>query len=183
METKRDISVMKKFRLIYLVLPLARKHFSFKRQCELLYQSLCMMPLKLIERVIPWLIGSLTAEETKMFLRNMQLAEKEVRIVKVRIFSDVTQKLEQLVKIAGPNGRGERSKKPNSVCLLRSLEALSMEEKGRGNQDGQPLILQTRRGNNNMHNEVTMVVQQQGPIKNTITEDSEQNLNQSLKAI
>ncbi|KAF2322576.1 hypothetical protein GH714_019089 [Hevea brasiliensis] len=35
------------------VLPLARKHFSAKRQRELLYQSLCVMPLKLIECVLP----------------------------------------------------------------------------------------------------------------------------------
>jgi len=33
-----------------------------------------MMPLKLIERVLPWLIGSLNEEEAKMFLRNMQFA-------------------------------------------------------------------------------------------------------------
>ncbi|XP_027340585.1 zinc finger protein BRUTUS-like isoform X2 [Abrus precatorius] len=50
------------------VLPLARKHFSFGKQCELLYQSLCMMPLKLIERVLPWLVGSLTEDEAKTFL-------------------------------------------------------------------------------------------------------------------
>ncbi|PKI43844.1 hypothetical protein CRG98_035678, partial [Punica granatum] len=56
------------------VLPLARKHFSFKRQRELLYQSLCMMPLKLIECVLPWLIGSLGKVEARNFIRNMQLA-------------------------------------------------------------------------------------------------------------
>lgn len=33
-----------------------------------------MMPLKLIERVLPWLVGSLTEDETKKFLMNMQLA-------------------------------------------------------------------------------------------------------------
>ncbi|RYR61756.1 hypothetical protein Ahy_A04g018961 isoform B [Arachis hypogaea] len=44
------------------VLPLAQKHFSIKRQCELLYQSLCIMPLKLIKCVLPWLIGSLTKD-------------------------------------------------------------------------------------------------------------------------
>ncbi|XP_020532353.1 zinc finger protein BRUTUS isoform X1 [Jatropha curcas] len=56
------------------VLPLARKHFSFKRQQELLYQSLCVMPLKLIERVLPWLVGFLTEDEAKNFLINMQSA-------------------------------------------------------------------------------------------------------------
>lgn len=33
-----------------------------------------MMPLKLIERVLPWLVGSLTEDETREFLENMQLA-------------------------------------------------------------------------------------------------------------
>ncbi|KAJ7975142.1 zinc finger protein-related [Quillaja saponaria] len=69
------------------VLPLARKHFSFKRQRELLYQSLCMMPLKLIERVLPWLIGSLTEDEAKMFLKNMQLAAPETDTALITLFS------------------------------------------------------------------------------------------------
>lgn len=33
-----------------------------------------MMLLKLIERVLPWLVGSLTEEEAMMFMRNMKLA-------------------------------------------------------------------------------------------------------------
>ncbi|KAJ1437911.1 Zinc finger, RING-type [Sesbania bispinosa] len=69
------------------VLPLARKHFSFKRQCELLYQSLCTMPLKLIERVLPWLVGSFTEDEAKMFLRNMQLAAPAADSALVTLFS------------------------------------------------------------------------------------------------
>ncbi|CAL5419202.1 unnamed protein product [Camellia sinensis] len=56
------------------VLPLARKHFSPKRQRELLYQSLCVMPLRLIECVLPWLVGSLSEEEARSFLHNMQMA-------------------------------------------------------------------------------------------------------------
>ncbi|KAK7358271.1 hypothetical protein VNO77_00197 [Canavalia gladiata] len=68
------------------VLPLARKHFSFRKQCELLYQSLCMMPLKLIERVLPWLAGSLTEDEAKMFLRNMQLAAPATDSALVTLF-------------------------------------------------------------------------------------------------
>lgn len=56
------------------VLPLARKHFTKKKQREILYESLCLMPLKLIERVLPWLVGSLTEDEAKNFLKNMQLA-------------------------------------------------------------------------------------------------------------
>lgn len=32
------------------------------------------MPLKLLERVLPWLVGSLSEEEAKSFLQNMHLA-------------------------------------------------------------------------------------------------------------
>ncbi|KAM0015307.1 putative transcription factor C2H2 family [Helianthus debilis subsp. tardiflorus] len=56
------------------VLPLARKHFSPKKQRELLYKSLCVMPLRLIECVLPWLVGSLTEEDAKSFLHNMRMA-------------------------------------------------------------------------------------------------------------
>ncbi|MCE3051720.1 hypothetical protein HAX54_050588 [Datura stramonium] len=51
------------------VLPLARKHFSPKRQRELLYQSLCVMPLRLIECVLPWLVGSLRRRMEGLFFR------------------------------------------------------------------------------------------------------------------
>ena len=33
-----------------------------------------MMPLRLIERVLPWLVGSLADDEAKNFLKNMHLA-------------------------------------------------------------------------------------------------------------
>ncbi|XP_052179644.1 zinc finger protein BRUTUS [Diospyros lotus] len=69
------------------VLPLARKHFSFKRQRELLYQSLCVMPLKLIERVLPWLVGSLTEDEASSFLRNMYMAAPAMDTALVTLFS------------------------------------------------------------------------------------------------
>ncbi|KAK7271233.1 hypothetical protein RJT34_26963 [Clitoria ternatea] len=74
------------------VLPLARKHFSFKRQRELLYQSLCMMPLKLIERVLPWLVGSLDKDEAQMFLKNMQLAAPATDSALVTLFCGWTCK-------------------------------------------------------------------------------------------
>ncbi|XP_057960790.1 zinc finger protein BRUTUS-like [Malania oleifera] len=69
------------------VLPLARKHFSPKRQRELLYQSLCVMPLKLIECVLPWLVGSLSEEEARSFLRNMYLAAPVSDTALVALFS------------------------------------------------------------------------------------------------
>ncbi|XAR72331.1 Ubiquitin--protein ligase [Bertholletia excelsa] len=69
------------------VLPLARRHFSPKRQRELLYQSLCVMPLRLIERVLPWLVGSLGEEEARSFLRNMYMAAPVSDIALVTLFS------------------------------------------------------------------------------------------------
>lgn len=69
------------------VLPLARKHFSSKKQRELLYRSFCMMPLKLIERVLPWLVQSLTEEEIKNILKNIQLAAPAADSALVTLFS------------------------------------------------------------------------------------------------
>ncbi|GKV23570.1 hypothetical protein SLEP1_g33279 [Rubroshorea leprosula] len=69
------------------VLPLALKHFSFERQRELLYQSFCVMPLRLIERVLPWLIGSLTDDEARNFLKNMQLAAPAIDTALVTLFT------------------------------------------------------------------------------------------------
>ncbi|KAM7479689.1 hypothetical protein LguiA_027902 [Lonicera macranthoides] len=69
------------------VLPLARKHFNYKRQREILYQSLCMMPLKLIERVLPWLVGSLNDDEAKNFLKNIHLAAPELDTALVTLYS------------------------------------------------------------------------------------------------
>ncbi|XP_038724888.1 zinc finger protein BRUTUS-like isoform X1 [Tripterygium wilfordii] len=69
------------------VLPLAQKHFGFERQQELLYQSLCVMPLKLIERVLPWLVGSFTEEEARNFLKNMQSAAPATDNALVTLFT------------------------------------------------------------------------------------------------
>ncbi|KAF5177424.1 Zinc finger protein brutus [Thalictrum thalictroides] len=69
------------------VLPLARDHFSPQRQRELLYQSLCVMPLKLVERVLPWLVGLLSEEEARSFLQNMHLAAPASDTALVTLFS------------------------------------------------------------------------------------------------
>ncbi|KAK6134121.1 hypothetical protein DH2020_032121 [Rehmannia glutinosa] len=69
------------------VLPLARKLFSLERQRELLYQSLCVMPLRLIECVLPWLVGSLSDEEARRFLCNMHMAAPESDTALVTLFS------------------------------------------------------------------------------------------------
>ncbi|XP_022725493.1 zinc finger protein BRUTUS-like isoform X3 [Durio zibethinus] len=69
------------------VLPIVRKNFSFKRQRELLYQSLCVMPLRLIECVLPWLVGSLTDNEARNFLKNMKLAAPATDTALMTLFS------------------------------------------------------------------------------------------------
>ncbi|KAL5761283.1 hypothetical protein ACOSQ2_020121 [Xanthoceras sorbifolium] len=69
------------------VLPLARKHFGPKRQRELLYQSLCVMPLKLIECVLPWLVASLSEEEARSFLQNIYMAAPASDAALVTLFS------------------------------------------------------------------------------------------------
>ncbi|CAK7349704.1 unnamed protein product [Dovyalis caffra] len=69
------------------VLPLARKHFSFRKQKELLYQSVCVMPLKVIERVLPWLVGFLTEDEARNFLKNMLSAAPLADTALVTLFT------------------------------------------------------------------------------------------------
>ncbi|KAL3501745.1 hypothetical protein ACH5RR_036194 [Cinchona calisaya] len=71
----------------FQVLPLARTHFSGEVQRKLLYQSLCVMPLRLIECVLPWLVGSLTEEEARSFLQNMHLAAPISDSALVTLFS------------------------------------------------------------------------------------------------
>ncbi|KAK4735905.1 hypothetical protein R3W88_010166 [Solanum pinnatisectum] len=69
------------------VLPLARKHFTRDRQRKLLYRSLCLMPLKLMERVLPWLVGALSEDEARNFLKNLQLAASEADTALVTLLS------------------------------------------------------------------------------------------------
>ncbi|XP_054795551.1 LOW QUALITY PROTEIN: zinc finger protein BRUTUS-like [Prosopis cineraria] len=69
------------------VLPLARKHFTPQRQRELLYESLRLMPLKLIESVIPWLVGFLSEDEAKLFLLNMYMAAPTTDYALITLFS------------------------------------------------------------------------------------------------
>ncbi|KAH9306204.1 hypothetical protein KI387_010608, partial [Taxus chinensis] len=69
------------------VIPLAREHCSVKEQRILLYQSLRVMPLKLLERVLPWLVGILQEEEAKDMLQNMRLAAPASDTALVTLFS------------------------------------------------------------------------------------------------
>uniref|UniRef100_A0A0E0C6E5 CHY-type domain-containing protein n=1 Tax=Oryza meridionalis TaxID=40149 RepID=A0A0E0C6E5_9ORYZ len=69
------------------VLPQARMLFSPEKQRELLYKSLCVMPLKLLERVLPWLVSKLSDEEASSFLENMRLAAPSSETALVTLFS------------------------------------------------------------------------------------------------
>ncbi|KAL0920192.1 hypothetical protein M5K25_009312 [Dendrobium thyrsiflorum] len=69
------------------VLPLARMHFSPDKQRELLYKSLCVMPLRLLERALPWLVSMLTHEQAKSFLHNIHLAAPPSDAALVTLFS------------------------------------------------------------------------------------------------
>ncbi|KAJ3695692.1 hypothetical protein LUZ60_001069 [Juncus effusus] len=55
------------------ILPLARMHFSLDKQRKILFKSLCMMPLKLLEQALPWLVSNLTDDEARSFLANIHL--------------------------------------------------------------------------------------------------------------
>jgi zinc finger-like protein len=61
------------FYLIMKVLPQARIKFSPEKQSELLYKSLCVMPLKLLEQVLPWFVSKLDDANEQSFLQNMFL--------------------------------------------------------------------------------------------------------------
>jgi zinc finger-like protein len=53
---------------------LSEKHLKEKEQYGLLYQRLRVMPLKLLERVLPWLVAVLSEEQAKEMLQNIRLA-------------------------------------------------------------------------------------------------------------
>ncbi|KAF3339714.1 RING finger protein C2F3.16 [Carex littledalei] len=69
------------------ILPLARMHFSLEKQRELLFKSLCVMPLKLLEQVLPWLVSKLSNEEARSFLQNMHLAASASETALVTLLS------------------------------------------------------------------------------------------------
>ncbi|KXG22488.2 hypothetical protein SORBI_3009G222200 [Sorghum bicolor] len=69
------------------VLPKARIKFSPEKQRELMYQSLCVMPLKLLERVLPWFVVKLNEAEAVSFLQNMRLAAPSSETALVTLLS------------------------------------------------------------------------------------------------
>lgn len=75
-----------------VVLPFARQHFSQKKQRELLYKSLCVMPLSLLEHVLPWLAAKLSEGETQFFLQNLHMAAPSSDASLVKLLSGWTCK-------------------------------------------------------------------------------------------
>ncbi|KAG8086337.1 hypothetical protein GUJ93_ZPchr0010g8908 [Zizania palustris] len=69
------------------VLPQARIHFSLEKQRELLYKSLCVMPLKLLERILPWFLSRLNDQDAEAFLQNMSLAAPSSETALVTLLS------------------------------------------------------------------------------------------------
>ncbi|MCO5569786.1 hypothetical protein L7F22_023501 [Adiantum nelumboides] len=59
------------------IIPLARKNISKNEQRYLVYRSFRVMPLKLLERVLPWLVSALNEKEAKNVLENVRLAAPE----------------------------------------------------------------------------------------------------------
>ncbi|KAK6931529.1 RCHY1, zinc-ribbon [Dillenia turbinata] len=130
------------------VLPLARKHFSPERQRELLYQSLCVMPLKLIERVLPWLVGSLNEEGAKSFLLNMHLAAPESDAALVTLFSGWACKGRSgNVCLSSGEGGGCRAKVLGEAraqfdlgfCACSSVSSTKTNAFGSADENGRPV--------------------------------------------
>jgi zinc finger-like protein len=66
---------------------LSEKHLKEKEQHGLLYQRLRVMPLKLLERVLPWLVAVLSEEQAKEMLLNIRLAAPVADYALVTLFS------------------------------------------------------------------------------------------------
>ncbi|KAH9327072.1 hypothetical protein KI387_007250, partial [Taxus chinensis] len=89
------------------LLPLAREHCSIQEQRIILYESLRVMPLKLLERVLPWLVATLTEQETNEMLQNMHQAAPIADMALVSLFSGWACK--GIIKTGFKSGR--------SICI------------------------------------------------------------------
>ena len=56
---------------------MVREHCGAEEQRQLVYRSLLVMPLRLLEQVLPWLMTLLTEEEAEEMRHNMRLAGRE----------------------------------------------------------------------------------------------------------
>ncbi|KAG0483121.1 hypothetical protein HPP92_011205 [Vanilla planifolia] len=140
------------------VLPLARMQFSPDKQRELLYRSLCVMPLRLLERVLPWLVVELTDEGAKSFLRNLYLAAPSSDIALVTLFSGWACKSRTLSISSSDNftclsleafgyclseddERGSTSSSGNCICTCKPKKKVESESqiKKKDSEGGMPI--------------------------------------------
>ncbi|KAL6848619.1 hypothetical protein ACP4OV_021202 [Aristida adscensionis] len=110
------------------VLPKARISFSPEKQRELLYRSLCVMPLKLLERVLPWFVAKMNDTEAMSFLQNMRLAAPSSGTALITLLSgwackgrlDDTPSCGEIICLTSGTGSfaldGDESKKLQLLC-------------------------------------------------------------------
>ncbi|CAI5481068.1 unnamed protein product [Closterium sp. Yama58-4] len=74
------------------VFPLLRQHCSLDEQRQLVYRCLLVMPLRLLERVLPWVMTFVTKEEATEIVENMKLAAPEMDVPLVSLFTSWASK-------------------------------------------------------------------------------------------
>ncbi|GJP43518.1 hypothetical protein CLOM_g2968 [Closterium sp. NIES-68] len=74
------------------VFPLLRQHCSLDEQRRLVYRCLLVMPLRLLERVLPWVMTFVTKEEATEIVENMKLAAPEMDVPLVSLFTSWASK-------------------------------------------------------------------------------------------
>ncbi|CAI5534729.1 unnamed protein product, partial [Closterium sp. Naga37s-1] len=74
------------------VFPLLRQHCSLDEQRQLVYRCLLVMPLRLLERVLPWVMTFVTKEEASEIVENMKLAAPEMDVPLVSLFTSWASK-------------------------------------------------------------------------------------------
>ncbi|CAI5989915.1 unnamed protein product [Closterium sp. NIES-64] len=62
-------------------------HCSLDEQRQLVYRCLLVMPLRLLERVLPWVMTFVTKEEATEIVENMKLAAPEMDVPLVSLFT------------------------------------------------------------------------------------------------
>ncbi|PAN29073.1 hypothetical protein PAHAL_5G200400 [Panicum hallii] len=128
------------------VLPQARMLFSPEKQRELSYKSLCVMPLKLLERVLPWLVSKLSDEQASSFLQNMCLAASPSETALVTLFSGWACK----ARDKSNSGEYLCSTSGTARCLLDDIDDLgkcrSFCPCASRNGSGLPVQLQSENG-------------------------------------
>ncbi|CAO1947902.1 unnamed protein product [Urochloa humidicola] len=120
--------------------------FSPEKQRELSYKSLCVMPLKLLERVLPWLVSKLSDDQASSFLQNMSLAASPSETALVTLFSGWACK----ARDKSNSGEYLCSTSGTVRCLLGDIDNLGKCQSfcpcASRNSSDLPLQLQTENG-------------------------------------